>query len=130
MVGLVGIAALVPATAAARAAAPCATSSPRFRNGQVWLAMAMTVLGFGGVFAAFTYIAPMMTEVAGFSAGAVTWLLVLFGVGLVVGNLVGGRLADRALMPMLYTALAVLAVLLRRVRAHRAQQGRPRSRSR
>ena len=44
----------------------CATSSPRFRSGQVWLAMLMTVLGFGGVFAAFTYIAPMMTEVAGF----------------------------------------------------------------
>ena len=41
--------------------------------------MAMTVLGFGGMFATFTYIAPMMTEVAGFSSGAVTWLLVLFG---------------------------------------------------
>ena len=73
-----------------------------FRNAQVLLAMAMTVLGFGGVFAAITYIAPMMTEVAGFADGSVTWLLVLFGLGMVDGNLVGGRFADRALMPMLY----------------------------
>jgi DHA1 family inner membrane transport protein len=70
------------------------------------------VLGFGGIFATFTYIAPMMTEVAGFSVGSVTWLLVLFGAGLVIGNLAGGRLADRALMPSLYATFAVLAVLL------------------
>ncbi len=67
-----------------------------FRNVQVLLAMAMTVLGFGGVFAAITYIAPMMTDVAGYADGSVTWLLVLFGLGMVAGNLVGGRFADRA----------------------------------
>ncbi|MEZ0113512.1 DHA1 family inner membrane transport protein [Catenulispora sp. EB89] len=83
-----------------------------FRNTQVVLAMAMTVLGFGGVFAAITYIAPMMTKVAGYSDGAVTWLLVLFGVGMFLGNLVGGRYADRKLMPMLFTALGGLAVVL------------------
>ncbi|MEU3188607.1 MFS transporter [Streptomyces sp. NPDC006923] len=83
-----------------------------FRNVQVLLAMAMTVLGFGGVFAAITYIAPMMTDVAGFADSSVTWLLVLFGLGMVVGNLTGGAFADRALMPMLYTALGSLAVVL------------------
>ncbi|MDT0307068.1 MFS transporter [Streptomyces sp. DSM 44917] len=83
-----------------------------FRNAQVLLAMAITVLGFGGVFAAITYIAPMMTEAAGYAESSVTWLLVLFGVGLVAGNLVGGRYADRALMPMLYLSLAALAVAL------------------
>ncbi|NIH80324.1 MFS transporter [Amycolatopsis viridis] len=83
-----------------------------FRRPQVWLALAMTALGFGGMFAAFSYIAPMMTEVAGFSSGAVAWLLVLFGGGLVVGNLIGGRTADRALMPSLYVSLAVLAAVL------------------
>ena len=83
-----------------------------FRNTQVVLAMAMTVLGFGGVFAAITYIAPMMTKVAGYSDGSVTWLLVLFGVGMFLGNLVGGRYADRKLMPMLFTALGGLAVVL------------------
>ncbi|GGQ41322.1 DHA1 family inner membrane transport protein [Actinomadura coerulea] len=83
-----------------------------FRNTQVVLAMAMTVLGFGGVFAAITYIAPMMTEVGGFAESSVTWLLVVFGLGMVAGNLIGGRFADRRLMPMLYTALGGLAVVL------------------
>lgn len=83
-----------------------------FRNVQVLLAMGMTVLGFGGVFAAITYITPMMTNVAGFADTSVTWLLVLLGLGMVAGNLVGGRFADRALMPMLYTSLGALAVVL------------------
>ncbi|MET2715920.1 MFS transporter [Streptomyces harbinensis] len=83
-----------------------------FRNAQVLLAMAMTVLGFGGVFAAVTYLAPMMTDAAGYAPGAVTWLLVLFGLGMLIGNLAGGRYADRALMPMLYVSLGGLAVLL------------------
>ncbi|GAA1358823.1 MFS transporter [Streptomyces beijiangensis] len=83
-----------------------------FRNVQVLLAMAMTVLGFGGVFAAITYISPMMTNVAGFSESSVTWLLVLFGLGMVAGNLIGGKFADRALMPMLYVSLGGLALVL------------------
>jgi DHA1 family inner membrane transport protein len=83
-----------------------------FKNAQVLLAMAMTVLGFGGVFAAITYIAPMMTEVGGFADTSVTWLLVLFGVGMVGGNLLGGKYADKHLMPLLYTTLAALAVVL------------------
>ncbi|GAA4855442.1 MFS transporter [Saccharopolyspora rosea] len=69
-----------------------------FKNAQVVLAMAMTVLGFGGVFAAITYIAPMMTEVSGFAESSVTWLMVVFGLGMVAGNLVGGRFADRKLL--------------------------------
>ncbi|MFC5827627.1 MFS transporter [Nonomuraea insulae] len=81
-------------------------------NPQVLLAMAMTVLGFGGVFAAITYIAPMMTEVSGYADSSVTWLMVLFGLGMVAGNLIGGRFADRRLMPMLFTALGGLAVVL------------------
>ncbi|WP_410589705.1 MFS transporter [Amycolatopsis sp. lyj-23] len=83
-----------------------------FRRPQVWLALVMTALGFAGVFASFTYIAPMMTEVAGFSSGAVTWLLVLFGAGLFAGNLLGGKAADRRLMPSLYVILAALALVL------------------
>lgn len=80
----------------------------------IWvpLAMAMTVLGFGGVFAAITYIAPMMTEMTGFADGSVTWLLVLFGLGMFAGNLVGGRFADRAPMLMLVARPAGLAVAL------------------
>lgn len=83
-----------------------------FKSVQVLLAMAMTVLGFGGVFAVILYIAPMMTHAAGFADAFVTWRLVLFGLGLVAGNLVGGRYADRALMPMLYVSPGALAVVL------------------
>ncbi|MBE1502237.1 DHA1 family inner membrane transport protein [Amycolatopsis lexingtonensis] len=109
--GAIGILALVPHQE------PAADAGLRgelavFRRPQVWLALVMTALGFAGVFASFTYIAPMMTEVAGFSSGAVTWLLVLFGGGLFAGNLLGGRAADRKLMPSLYVILAALAIVL------------------
>lgn len=83
-----------------------------FRNVQVLLAMGMTVLGFGGVFAALTYVKPMMTDVAGFSEGAVTWLLVVVGLGMLVGNAVGGRLADRHPMSLLFGSLIALAGVL------------------
>ncbi|MFF8601326.1 MFS transporter [Streptomyces sp. NPDC015232] len=111
VIGLLGVAKLVPAMPRAEGAR-LRGELRAFRNPQVLLAMAMTVLGFGGVFAAITYIAPMMTEVAGYSDGAVTWLLVLFGVGMFLGNLIGGRFADRALMPLLYVTLGGLAVVL------------------
>jgi DHA1 family inner membrane transport protein len=111
LLGLLGVARLVPdmpKPAGVRLRHELAV----FRNAQVVLAMAMTVLGFGAVFAAITYIAPMMTGVAGFADSSVTWLLVLLGLGMVAGNLIGGRFADRRLMPMLYTALAALAVVM------------------
>ncbi|MFF9059099.1 MFS transporter [Streptomyces sp. NPDC101213] len=111
VLGLAGIAKLVPELPRAQGVR-LRHELAAFKNTQVLLAMAMTVLGFGGVFAAITYIAPMMTHVAGFAEGSVTWLLVLFGLGMVGGNLVGGRYADRALMPMLYVSLGSLAVVL------------------
>ncbi|GAB3731239.1 MFS transporter [Amycolatopsis oliviviridis] len=111
VVGLIGILALVPAQATTPGAG-LRSELAVFRRPQVWLALAMTTLGFAGVFASFTYIAPMMTEVAGFSPGAVTWLLVLFGAGLFAGNLIGGKAADRSLMPSLYVILAALAAVL------------------
>ncbi|GAA1539864.1 MFS transporter [Streptomyces albidochromogenes] len=111
VLGLLGVARLVPETPKPQGVR-LRHELAAFRNVQVLLAMAMTVLGFGGVFAAITYLAPMMTGVAGYSAGAVTWLLVLFGLGMVGGNLIGGRFADRALMPLLYVSLGALAVVL------------------
>lgn len=111
VVGMLGVAKLVPEMGKP-AGDTVRTEFAAFRNVQVWLAMAMTVLGYGGVFAAITYITPMMTEVAGYSPGAVTWLLVLFGIGMFAGNLLGGRFADRALMPMLFVSLGALSLAL------------------
>ncbi|MEV7533027.1 MFS transporter [Streptomyces hydrogenans] len=119
VIGLLGVAKLVPETGRPESVSVRGEFAA-FKNAQVWLAMAMTVLGYGGVFAAITYITPMMTTVTGYTEGAVTWLLVLFGVGMFLGNLLGGKFADRALMPMLFTALAALtaALLLFTVTAH------------
>ncbi|MEU1074536.1 MULTISPECIES: MFS transporter [unclassified Streptomyces] len=111
VVGLLGVAKLVPDMPKAEGVR-LRHEIAAFRNVHVLLAMAMTVLGFGGVFAAITYITPMMTHVTGYADGSVTWLLVLFGLGMVAGNLIGGRFADRALMPMLYASLSGLAVVL------------------
>ncbi|WP_405604434.1 MFS transporter [Streptomyces sp. NBC_01410] len=111
VLGLLGVAKLVPEQPRPEGVR-LRDELAAFRNVQVLLAMAMTVLGFGGVFAAITYITPMMTEVAGFADSSVTWLLVLFGLGMVGGNLIGGRFADRALMPLLYVSLGALSLVL------------------
>lgn len=111
VVGLLGIVALIPA----QPRPPGGTLRSElavFRKVQVWLALTTTMLGFGAVFASFTYLAPMMTELAGFSDSAVAWLLVLFGAGLCVGNVLGGKAADRALMPSLYVILGALSLIL------------------
>ncbi|WP_409183386.1 MFS transporter [Amycolatopsis sp. VS8301801F10] len=83
-----------------------------FRRPQVWLALAIVMFGLGGVFACMSYIAPMLTDVAGYSPANVTVLLSLAGVGMTIGNYLGGRLADKALMPSLYVALLALATVL------------------
>jgi DHA1 family inner membrane transport protein len=64
----------------------------------VWGALLTTLLGYGGVFTTYVYIAPQLTEVAGFGDVWVTPLLLLFGTGLFIGNALGGRLADRAVI--------------------------------
>ncbi|MFD3497885.1 MFS transporter [Streptomyces sp. NPDC058678] len=83
-----------------------------FRSWQVWLTLTATALSYGGMFGAFSYIAYTFTEVGGFSPGDVAWLLMVYGVGLVVGNLVGGRAADRDRDRALVLALIGLTVTL------------------
>ncbi|CAN7449076.1 MFS transporter [Variovorax paradoxus] len=79
---------------------------------QVLLGLAMTVLGFAGVFAVFTYIQPLLTQVTGLSGSAVSPILLVFGGGLAVGNILGGRLADRSTMPAVLGTLVALAAVL------------------
>lgn len=109
-----GIAALVPATSADSTVVSLRHELGAFRSSQVWYSLIVTVLAYGGMFGAFTYIAYTLTGVSGFDASAVPWLLVLFGAGLVVGNWAGGRLADRSIDATLVgfvTALVVVLVL-------------------
>ncbi len=83
-----------------------------FADPQVLLAMGITVLGPAGFFTAITYIAPLAIEVAGYSEQGVALLMVLFGLGLVIGNWLGGRFADRSLYMTLYVSLALQGISL------------------
>lgn len=74
--------------------------------------LAMTVLGFAAVFTVFTFIAPILTQISGFGEAAVSPILLLFGGGLIVGNLLGGRLADRNPDRALILTIAALGVVL------------------
>ncbi|QIY74292.1 MFS transporter [Streptomyces sp. RLB1-33] len=124
LLALAGIVALVPA-GAGETWPPTVTGRPdptpagglraqfrALRSWQVWLTLTATALGYGGMFGAFTYIAYTFTEVGGFSSGDVAWLLMVYGVGLVVGNLVGGRAADHDRDRALVVALLRLAITL------------------
>lgn len=111
-VALVGIVALVPATAADAVPPRLRTELRAFREPQVWWSILVTVLGFGGMFGGFTYIAYTLTEVSGFASSTVPWLLVVFGAGLFVGNYLGGKAADRSITRTLLVLLAVLTVVL------------------
>lgn len=112
VVSLIGIALLIPATAGRTGGGSILAEFRIFRSGQVWASMIITVLGYGGMFGAFSYIAFTLTGVSGFAASTVPWLLVLFGVGLFVGNIVGGRAADRNLGRTLLVLLVGLIVIL------------------
>lgn len=114
-IGLLALAILaifVPAARERVVPGPLAEEFQVLARPQVLLGLAMTVLGFGGIFAVFTYIQPLLVELAGFSEAAVSPILLVFGAGLVVGNLLGGRWADRSLSPALIGTLALLTLSL------------------
>ncbi|ANS64921.1 major facilitator superfamily protein [Streptomyces lincolnensis] len=121
LVALAGIVALVPGSAGGtppdhRGGPPpphtLRAQIGAFRSTQVWLTLAATALSYGGMFGAFSYLAYTFTEVSGFSSADVAWLLMVYGVGLVVGNLIGGRAADQDRDRALLLALTGLTVTL------------------
>ncbi|MBH2535241.1 MFS transporter [Serratia marcescens] len=86
------------------------------------LIYAITALGYGGVFTTFTFLAPMMQELAGFSAPTVSWILLAYGVAVAVGNIWGGKLADRhgavRALSFIFAALAVLLLVFQFTASH------------
>ncbi len=83
-----------------------------FRNGRVWVALSTSMLTQAAVFCCFSYLSPLLTEVTGFPAGVVPLLLVLFGAGCLAGSFLGGRFADRFLLPNLYVGITVMGAVL------------------
>jgi DHA1 family inner membrane transport protein len=80
------------------------------RRGQVWLALLTGAIGFGGLFAVYTYVAPMVTEVAGLGEGVVPWALVAIGLGMTLGNVLGGAGSDRHVGRTMMISFGVLAL--------------------
>ncbi|AJY77804.1 arabinose transporter permease [Paenibacillus beijingensis] len=111
-VAFLGVALLVPSVSSSDSQLNLGREFHAFRKPQVMLALAMSIFGFGGVFTAFTYIAPILQDITGFREDQIPYILLLFGVGVTLGNLLGGKLADRRLMPSLMVCLALLTAIL------------------
>lgn len=117
VVALIGVVALVSIAKLIPHQRPTSNVSLRgelgaFRKPEVWFALAIVTFGLGGGFASLSYVAPVLTDVAGFDGTSVTLLLSLAGLGMTFGNVIGGRLADRFPLTGLYGALTALAVVL------------------
>lgn len=82
------------------------------RRIQVWLALLVGTVGFGGFFAVYAYISPTMTNVAGFETSMLPLIVGLYGLGNVFGNIAGGRLADRSVMGSIYAILLGTVLIL------------------
>lgn len=109
VLAMVGIAALVPRLPTPE---PAGSQFAVLRRPQVLVSILLTMTLFGGLFGAFIYVEPLVTHVTGYSSAAVPWLLVVFGTGLFVGNIVGGAAADRDLTRTLRVVSVVLPLVL------------------
>jgi DHA1 family inner membrane transport protein len=94
VVAFAGIAALLPGTLAKAAPASLLDQVRVLGSGRLLIVFAMTALGYGGTFVAFTFLAPILQEVTGFSERSVGLILVLYGVAIAIGNIAGGRIAN------------------------------------
>jgi MFS transporter, DHA1 family, inner membrane transport protein len=111
VVTIVAVLAVVPSSPG-RAEASLRTELGALRRPQVLLTLLVGVVGFGGMFAVYSYIAPLATDVAGVTRDAIPWVLLTYGFGGVVGTALGGRLADVALFRSLYGAEIAIGLVL------------------
>ncbi|WP_338464298.1 MFS transporter [Franconibacter daqui] len=113
VISLISSLILVPKNIPGRAVAGLKAQLKVLTHPRLLMIYAITALGYGGVFTAFTFLAPMMQSLAGFSPAAVSWILLGYGVSVAVGNIWGGKLADRhGAVPALKFIFAALALLL------------------
>ena len=113
VIAIVGSAILVPSDIAGSKPAPLLTQLAVLKKPRLLLVYAITTLGYGGSFIAFTYLAPILQEVSGFAASTVSLVMLVYGVSVAGGNIWGGKMADR-LGPVraLQIVFALLAVVL------------------
>jgi len=115
VIAIIASAILVPNNIKNKPAARISDQVKVLMNPRLMLNYAITALGYGGVFTTFTFLAPMMQEQAGFSASMVSWILLAYGVSVAIGNIWGGKLADRhgavKALTLIFAALAALLLI-------------------
>jgi DHA1 family inner membrane transport protein len=111
-IAAIAVALMVPRLPVARKAHSMIGEFRILKRPQVLIGMGMSALSAAAMFSVYTYIRPLLTDVTGIAATSVTYVLVVFGLGLTFGNLVGGRLADWKLMPSLIALFFGIAGLL------------------
>ena len=113
LIAFIGSALFVPRTITHTASASLKVQASVLLQPRLLLVYAMTAVGYGGSFIAFTFLAPMLQQVSGFEAGAVALVMLVYGVSVTVGNIWGGKLADqRGAVPALKIIFALLALVL------------------
>ncbi len=112
IVGGLGVAALVPGTLSQPTAAGLGVQVRVLAKPRLLLAFAITALGYGGTFVAFTFLTPILETITGFSSSAVSLVLVLYGGAIAVGNLIGGKVANRCPIRALAWLFALQALVL------------------
>jgi multidrug resistance protein len=114
VIAFAGIAVLLPNSLKKAAPATLLDQVRVLGSGRLLLVFAMTALGYGGTFVAFTFLAPILQEITGFSESSVSLILVLYGVAIAIGNIAGGRIANhnpiKALIGLFILQAAVLIV--------------------
>ncbi len=115
VIALAAIAALLPNTLTKAPPARLIDQVRVLGSGRLLIVFAMTALGYGGTFVAFTFLSPILQDITGFSEGAVSLILVLYGIAIAIGNIAGGRIANRdpvkALAGLFFAQAIVLVVL-------------------
>ncbi|MFG2488788.1 Cmx/CmrA family chloramphenicol efflux MFS transporter [Streptomyces virginiae] len=111
-IALVGILALIPRIPLPAEKPSLGRELRIYRDRQVWLSIGITALAAGGVFCAFSYLSPLLTDVAGLDSQWVPWILGLFGIGALAGTTVGGRVADAHLFGVMIWGITASTVFL------------------
>lgn len=112
VVAFVGIAALLPGNLSKAEPARLLDQVRVLGSGRLLIVFAMTALGYGGTFVAFTYLAPILQQVTGFSEGSVSLILVVYGIAIAIGNIAGGRIANNDPVRALIILFALQAIVL------------------
>ena len=114
IIAFAAIAVLLPSTLSKAEPATLRQQAGVLGSGRLLIVFAMTALGYGGTFVAFTFLASILQDVTGFSASSVSLILVLYGLAIAAGNIVGGRIANRdpvAALTWLFVAQAAVLLL-------------------